>query len=272
MTLQRKRRRSRLIIITGVLMSLVVGATIFMLLQAGAYSPTASEGPVMTDVVVAARDIEGRKLIEEGDLAVTSVPADQTNAGAFTSMADVVGRVSAVRVPAGQVMFPHLLASTDPNEEFDPGMGFDPDGPPVRAVSVQVPDDRAVAGTIQPGQRVDIVTTIPITPPAEAPADGEAAVPSVLTSGPSTKVTLQNVTVLSRAGDIYILHVELGMAEHIAEMTAAGGIFTLVLRPDQDARTATTAGSTLDDLIDLYGFPIPRQPDVDESSATTTQP
>ena len=35
----------------------------------------------------------------------------------------------------------------------------------------------------------------------------------------------------------------------VAELTAAGGQFTFVLRPDVDDRVATTNGSTIDTLI-----------------------
>jgi hypothetical protein len=79
--------------------------------------------------------------------------------------------------------------------------------------------------------------------------------------GPSTKVTLQSLTILARNGGLYILRTDLATAEKITELTAAGGQFTLVLRPDVDDRTAETSGSTIDRLIDEYGFPVPVPPD-----------
>ena len=68
------------------------------------------------------------------------------------------------------------------------------------------------------------------------------------------------LTLLARNGSIYILRTDLTTAEKIAELTAAGGQFTLVLRPDEDDRVANTTGSTLDMLLDEFGFPIPGQP------------
>ena len=262
MTLQAKRRRSRLIIATGVLISLVVAATIFVVLQSGP-----STGAVATtNVVVAARDIPARKPIEDGDLAMRAVPVDETNEFAYTQITDVVGRITAVSVPAGQMVSPHLLASEDPNEGFEvgtPGAPEDPDAPATRAVSVMVPAERAVAGTIQPGHRVDVIATVPIAPANFAGVD--------FANGPSTKVLLQNVTVLSRDADLYILHVDLGMAEEVAEVIAASGTFSLALRPDGDDRTATTDGSTLDQLIDEYGFRFPRAHDPDGAAGPSAQ-
>jgi hypothetical protein len=80
-------------------------------------------------------------------------------------------------------------------------------------------------------------------------------------------VTLQSITILARNGALYILRTDLATAEKITELTAAGGQFTFVLRADLDDRTATTDGSTIDRLIDEFGFPVPRPPDFSESSA-----
>lgn len=86
--------------------------------------------------------------------------------------------------------------------------------------------------------------------------------------GPSTKVTLQQMTILARNGAIYILRADLATAEKVAELTAAGGQFTMVLRAEQDDRTATTDGSTIDSLIDEFSFPVPRPPALDGESAS----
>ena len=258
MTLQRSRRRAKLIIAAGVVLALVAGFTVFALLQRGGTNP-AEQGTPMRDVVIAVQDITQRQPIEAAHVAVRSVPADDTNVHALVNPADVIGRVSHVPIPAGQVITSNLLASTATNG-FEVGGGEEPDpnGPHLRAVSVMVPADRAAGGTIDAGQRVDLIVTLPIenvAETAETEATGDAATTAL--AGPSTKTTLQNVTVLSRESDIYILNADIAMAEEIAETQAAGGQFTLVLRPDGDDRTAETGGSTLDDLIERYNFPIP---------------
>jgi len=60
------------------------------------------------------------------------------------------------------------------------------------------------------------------------------------------------------------------MAEQIAELVAGGGVFTLALRPDDDDRTAETDGSTIDELIEEFGFPMPRVPSTNDTPAART--
>ena len=253
------RRRSRMMIAAGVITALVVAGTVFVVLRAsGVATP---EAAVETrEVVVAARDIASRKPIEEGDLAMRTMPADATNAGAFSRMQDVLGRVSGVSISNGQLITTNLLASTTPGQAFsilEPGTEFDPDGADLRAVSVNVPDDRAVAGGIQAGQRIDLIATLAVNPElGQARQTGVAAAEFV--AGPTTKVTLQNLSVLSKNGTLYILRADLATVEKIAELQAAGGQFTLALRPDPDTRLAETEGATLDSLIEEFRFRIPR--------------
>ena len=253
-------KRSKLYIAVGILIALIVGAAVFFALQAS--NLVGSAGPAqMRSVVVAVRDIPGRKPIEEGDVAMRQVAVDATNETAFSRIDDVLGRVSGVSISTGQLVSRNLLASTTEGQSFsilDPGTKFDPSGPALRAVSVSVPDDHAVAGTLQAGQRVDLIATMPMNPQiGQAPGEATAS-PAAFLPGPSTKVTLQAVTILSRNGVIYILRADLATAEKVTEITAAGGTFTMVLRPDEDERTATTEGSTLDSLIKEFGFPVPR--------------
>jgi Flp pilus assembly protein CpaB len=253
-------KRSKLYIAAGILIALIVGAAVFFALQAS--NLVGSAGPAqMRSVVVAVRDIPGRKPIEEGDVAMRQVPTDATNETAFSRIDEVLGRVSGVSISTGQLVSRNLLASTTEGQSFsilDPGTKFDPSGPAMRAVSVSVADDHAVAGTLQAGQRVDLIATMPINPQIGQTPGEAAPSPAAYLPGPSTKVTLQGVTILSRNGIIYILRADLATAEKVTEITAAGGTFTMVLRPDEDERTATTDGSTLDSLIKEFGFPVPR--------------
>ncbi len=253
-------KRSKLYIAVGILIALIVGGAVFFALQAS--NLVGSAGPAqMRNVVVAVRDIPGRKPIEQGDVAMRTVPNDATNETAFSRIDEVLGRVSGVSIASGQYVSRNLLASTTTGQSFsilDPGVKFDASGPALRAVSVSVPDDHAVAGTLQAGQRVDLLATMPMNPQIGQAPGAAAASPAAFLPGPSTKVTLQGVTVLSRNGIIYILRADLATAEKVTEITAAGGTFTMVLRPDEDERTATTNGSTLDSLIKEFGFPVPR--------------
>lgn len=256
------RKRSKLYIAVGLIMALIVAAVVFVALRTSGLGP--EEATVMREVVVAARDIPGRKPIEEGDLAIRSVPDDPTNATALTSVDEVLGRVSGVTILTDQIITQNMLASTTEGLGYsilEAGEEYDPEGPDYRAASVSVPDERAVAGTLVPGQRVDLVVTMAINPElGQTPEEAQQTVAQYL-PGPSTKATLQSLTILSRNGDLYILRTDLPTAEKIAELQAAGGQFTFVLRPDPDDRTAVTEGSTIDQLIEEYDFPVPLPPE-----------
>jgi Flp pilus assembly protein CpaB len=276
----RGSKRSKLYIAVGLLIAVVVGAVVFAALSFGGLTDRGT-APKMRDVVVAVRDIPGRKPIEDGDVAVRRVPEDPTNANALRSADEALGRISSVSISAGQLLTNNLLASSTAGQAFsilEPGQAYDPDGPDLRAVSISVPDERAVAGTLKPGQLVDLIVTLSINPqlgqpPGDAGAPSEPAgaepTPPPFVPGPSTKATLQRLTILARTGPVYILRADLATAEKIAELTAAGGQFTLVLRPDIDDRVAETEGSTLDRLMEEFGWPIPKAPPLDDDEASS---
>jgi Flp pilus assembly protein CpaB len=261
-------RRSKVYIAVGVITALLVAGTVFVALQANGLAGTPSVE--MREVVVATRDIPARKTIEEGDVSVRSVPADPTNETAFASLDEVLGRVAGIPVATGQLVTRNVLASTTEGQAFsilEPGQEFDPDGPHLRAVSVTVAAGNAVAGTLVPGQRIDLIATMAINPEVgQTPEEAEAQAAQYL-PGPSTKVTFQAMTILARNGDIYILRADVATAEKIAELTAVGGTFTMALRPELDDREAETDGSTIDMLIDEFDFPVPVPPEFEERSA-----
>lgn len=254
------RRRAQLYLGAGIVIALIAAAGVLLLLRAGGAGQQSVE---MREVVAATRDIASRKPIEEGDVEMRRVPIDRTNESAFTRIDEVLGRVSSVPVAPGQLITRNLLASTVTGQTFsilEPGQEFDRSLPNLRAVSLNVPDDRAVAGLLQPGQQVDLVATLGVNPTQgrdDEQADPGAATALDFVAGPTTKVTIQRLTVLAKNGAIYILRTDVETAEKIAELTALGGQFTLVLRVDEDDRVADTEGSTIDTLIQEFDFPLP---------------
>ena len=257
-------RRSKVYIAVGLIAAILVGATVFIALRATSLGPAEVE---MRTVVVAAADIGARQPITAEAVTTREVPADPTNSHAFTTVDAAIGRMSGVPITAGQLIGPSALASTTEGMTYSilaPGEAFDPVGPDWRAVSVTVGAGNAVGGTLAPGQRVDLIVTMPINPQAGQVGEPAEPAPVVFMAGPSTKVTLQAMTILYRDGDIYILRSDLATAEKIAELTAAGGSFTMALRPEEDDRTADTEGSTIDSLIEEYEFPVPRAPEFAE--------
>lgn len=265
----RNSRRSKVYIAVGLVVALLVAATVYIALQASGL--TRADDVEMRQVVVAAAEIPGRKTLAEADVTMREVPVDPVSDTAYATIDEVLGRVTAVPVSPGQLVTPNLLASTDAGATFSilrPGEEFDASMPDLRAVSMTVPDDRAVGGTLQPGQPVDLIATLTVNPlegdsggtpspdgeaAEEEPADGTA--PRL--AGPSTKTTLQQLDILVRNGSLYILRTDLATAEKITELQAAGAQFTFVLRADEDERTAETEGSTLDRLLEEFEFPVP---------------
>ncbi|HEX7173289.1 MAG TPA: SAF domain-containing protein [Candidatus Limnocylindria bacterium] len=262
----RNSRRSKVYIAVGIVVALLVAATVFIALQA---SGLTDQGEVeMRQVVVAAVEIPGRKAIEEADVVMRNVPVDPISDTAFVSLDEALGRIVAVPITPGQLITPNILASTDQGATFSilpPGTEFSESMPDLRAVSMTVPDDRAVGGTLQPGQPVDLIATLGVAPPEEEPpppAEGEEPAPEdgpQRVAGPSTKTTLQHLDILVRNGSLYILRTDLATAEKITQLQAAGAQFTFVLRADEDERVAETEGSTLDRLLEEFGFPVPEE-------------
>lgn len=262
----RNSRRSKVYIAVGIVVALLVAATVFIALQA---SGLTDQGDVeMRQVVVAAVEIPGRKAIDEADVVMRNVPVDPMSDAALVSLDQALGRIVAVPVTAGQLITPNLLASTDQGATFSilpPGEEFSESMPDLRAVSMTVPDDRAVGGTLQPGQPVDLIATLGVAPADETPAEGEEgeepapADGPARVAGPSTKTTLQQLDILVRNGSLYILRTDLATAEKITQLQAAGAQFTFVLRADEDEREAVTEGSTLDRLLEEFEFPVPEE-------------
>ena len=266
----RNSRRSKVYIAVGIIVALLVAATVFVALQA---SGLTDQGEVeMRQVVVAAVEIPGRKTIDEADVVMRNVPVDPISDAAFGSLEEALGRIVAVPVSPGQLITPNLLASTEQGATFSilpPGEEFSEEMPDLRAVSMTVPDDRAVGGTLQPGQPVDLIATLGVAPAEEEPGagaeggdDGEEPVTDdgpQRVAGPSTKTTLQHLDVLVRNGTLYILRTDLATAEKITQLQAAGAQFTFVLRAEEDDRVAETEGSTLDRLLEEFGFPVPEE-------------
>ncbi|MDA8236505.1 MAG: Flp pilus assembly protein CpaB [Chloroflexi bacterium] len=249
-------RRGRWIIVVGVILALVAGGGGFYLLTQ-AQQQAATQGVPQASVVVAVREIPARKPIEEGDVALRQVAQDVTNASALTAVADAVGRISAVTIPTGQLVTKNLLASVAAGGQFSilgPDASIAPDSPNLRAISVSVPDDRAVGGLIEPGQTVDVFITVTVNVPQDVADQGR------LYTDKSTKLTYQDVPVLAKSGTFYVLRVDETTAEQISHLQASGtASFSLALRPPEDSRTVDVSGlgETTNRIIQEYGLPVP---------------
>ncbi len=253
-------RRGRYIVVVGVILAIVAGGAAFFLINQ-AQQQAGQAGLQRVTVVVALQTIPARKLIEAADVTVREVPIDQTNAQGIVSTPDkVIGRVPAVTILAGQLVTTNLLASGTEGGQFSvlgPDESIGPDSPDWRAVSMTVPDDRAVGGLLTPNQTIDVFVTASIN---VLTTSDTGIGPEGYYSDKSTKISYQNMLILAKAGTYYVLKAPVDVAEEISHLQAAGNAsFSMVLRPDVDTRQvdASTLGTTTNDVIIRYGLPVP---------------
>jgi Flp pilus assembly protein CpaB len=253
-------RRGRYIVIVGVILAIVAGGAAFYLISQ-AQQQAGQAGLQKVAVVVALQTIPARKVIEAADVVVREVPIDETNAQGIVSTPDkVIGRVPAVTILAGQMVTTNLLASSVEGGQFtvlQPDETIGPDTPEWRAVSMTVPDDRAVGGLLTPNQTVDVFVTASVNVLTNSEVGiGEEG----WYSDKSTKISYQNMVILAKAGTFYVLRAPIDVAEEISHLQASGtASFSLVLRPDVDTRQvdASALGTTTNQVIIRYGLPIP---------------
>lgn len=250
-------RRGKVIVVLGIVLALAAGGAAFYLINQ-AQQQAGQAGLQRVSVVVARQTIAARKPIEEGDLEVREVPVDESNAqGIVDTPARLIGRVSAVTILQGQLVTTNLLASEVTGGQFSilgPAETVSPDSEAWRAVSITVPDERAVGGLIQPNQTVDVFVTATVLVPQGLLDEGKYY------TDKSTKITYQNMLVLAKQSTYYIVKATLPVAEEIAHLQATGNAtFSLALRPDQDVRFADASklGETTNLVIEKYGLPVP---------------
>lgn len=265
-------RRGKFIIVFGLILALAAGGAAFYLVSQA--QQNSGQAPLQkVAVVVAARDIPARKPIEPDDLVVREIPIDASNEKGVTSKPDdLVGRVLAVTVFQGQLVTTNLIASSAGSTGFsilEPNETVAPDSEAWRAVSLTIPDDRAVGGLLQAGQTIDLFVTATVNVPQDLAEEG------IYYTDRSTKITYQNVLILARAGTFYIVKAPLVVAEELSHLQAAGNAsFSAVLRPDQDVRILDVSklGSTTNLFITKYGLPIPETYPAGGGAAATLPP
>jgi Flp pilus assembly protein CpaB len=253
-------RRGRWIVVIGIVLAVAAGGAAFFLINQ-AQQAAGQAGLQRVAVVVAVQTIPARKIIEPTDVAIREIPLDDTNAQGIASTTDkVVGRVPAVAILQGQMVLTNLLASSTEGGQFSvlgPADTFAPDSPEWRAISMTVPDDRAVGGLLTPNQTVDVFVTTSVNVLTSSESGlGEDG----YYTDKSTKLSYQNMLVLAKTGTFYVLKAPIDVAEEISHLQASGAAtFSLALRPDVDTRMvdASALGTTTNEVIIRYGLPIP---------------
>lgn len=250
-------RRGKFVIIVGVVLAVVAGGAAFYLINQAQQS--ASQGPAQkVQVVVAAQIIPARTPIQPGAIVLRELPLDEASqVGIIKDPAQLAGKVLAIPVAVGQPIYSNMIASASGQSGFDilgPDETVSPDSPAWRAISISIPDDRAVAGLLVAGQTIDIFMTATMTVPVTNEPVG------IYYSDMVTKITYQDMVILGRAGSQYILKTTVAVAEEINHMLATGTVqFSAALRPDQDVRYVDVSqlGATTNRILEKYGLPFP---------------
>ncbi|HLO36176.1 MAG TPA: SAF domain-containing protein [Candidatus Deferrimicrobium sp.] len=253
-------KRGRWIVIIGIVLALGAGAAAFYLINQA--QQKAGQGELQkVNVVVAARPIAARQPVVADDVTVREVPADDTNTDAIAvrDPNDVIGQVLPITIFQGQMITKSMLNSTAGGGTtgfsiLEPGETVAPDSEAWRAVSMTIPDDRAVGGLIAAGMTVDVFLSAQVNVPQDLLTAGKYY------TDKSTKITYQNMLVLTKAGTNYVVKATLAQAEEITHLQAAGNAqFSMVMRPPADIRFADASklGETTNLIIKRYGLPVP---------------
>jgi Flp pilus assembly protein CpaB len=254
-------KRGRWIVVAGVVLALAAGGAAFYLINQA--QQQAGQGELQkVNVVVAARPIAARQPVVAEDLAVRQVPADDTNTDAIAvrDPAEVIGQVLPVTLFQGQMLTKSLLNTTAGGGTtgfsiLDPGETVAADSVAWRAVSMTVPDDRAVGGLITAGMTVDVLLSAQINVP------GNVTPPGKYYTDKATKITYQTMLVLAKTGSGYVVKATLAQAEEITHLVATGNAqFSMLMRPPSDVRFADASklGETTNLIIERYGLPVPQ--------------
>ncbi|MDT7806889.1 MAG: pilus assembly protein CpaB [Acidobacteriota bacterium] len=198
----------------------------------------------MNNVVVAKVDIPLGTKIEAEQLSTAQFPSNAIPEGTFDKAEKLVGRVAVVNVAAREPVTDFKLA---PEGSAGGLSAVIPEG--YRAMTVKVDDVIGVAGFLQPGTMVDVLTVI--DPPG-----------NMASGNPISKIVLQNVKVLASGQNLdkpkndreadavkaVTLQVTPGQAEKLA-LASTEGKLRLVLRNMIDQDDEQTPGADKRSLL-----------------------
>jgi pilus assembly protein CpaB len=198
--------RSRLLMIGGLALAvgLLVSYSVYNKLRTGLVANTEP----MVDVVVAAADLAVGTKVTDHDIRILKFPQSTVPPGAYQTKEKVLNRGVILPVGRGEFLLPSKLAAANAGSGLP---SLIPQG--MRAVSVRVNDVVSVAGFVQPGSRVDVMST------GASGGGGER----------QTATVLENVLVIA---------VGKSLDRSSTENTQAASVITLLVSPDDAQKLA----------------------------------
>ncbi|HEU5315233.1 MAG TPA: Flp pilus assembly protein CpaB [Chloroflexota bacterium] len=264
------RKSGALLMTTGVILAATAG---MLVLNTGKRAQAASDTRQAAReqlVVVATREIPELATIRAGDVALKPFPVGYTPAGAAIKIEDVVGKVATTRIVPDQLVLQPQVATVSAAKT--PSVAIPAD----RVVFwMPLPDLLAQSNALRPGDKVDILLSVGISP---ASGGSSSQVKSL-----TTQTTLQAVEVYAigttysalpaddknKAGQqtqssqaqvktvAFVLNPQDAvLAKFIKD---SNGTIDLVLRSREAQDVAPTEAVTADTLVDRFQFRIPQR-------------
>jgi len=209
-----------------VVCGLVAAILVFVIVQRSDDSGGSGDRPV----VVAKQDIAIQSRLVADLLEVKTMPADEVNSEAFSARSQVVNRITAEAIKAGEQILPTMVsdrAGESLTFKITPGK---------RAVSINVKEAVTAGGNVQPGDEVDVVGIFALAKDADINSVLAVFAPGMQpVVAPTTKTDL-NLTATILEG-VKVLAVGQSLAESEEKSTTA------VTKPDTDAESRPKAKS-----------------------------
>jgi len=253
------RRRARLILIVGVALALVAGVGTFVY-ASGAKSDQPVAVPTVA-VLVAAREIPAKTTLTTADVKLQEFNLDAKPAAAMSDASQALGKITVQSISVGEPILPSKFSDPKlPGFVVMPASFIGADGAPVvnspnfRAMSITVPDQNAVGGSILAGDIVDMVFTLQFDPTTKL----QRPTPQQ-TVDFSAKIILERLPILARLAAVYTIRVDAVTAERIAYLQSSGGQIAFLLRAPKDERASGSTGATFGDIYTNFRIKIPEK-------------
>lgn len=249
-----RKRIGAILIVLGIVLALAVGVVVY--LQTEEAIEIAKRTPTI-EVVVALTDLPERVAIQPSSVALTKVPVDMVPPEKAASLDSVVGKYPLVKIFKGEILIQPKLADsstrTTPSFSLEKGM---------IAITYSGNDLLTPTGAVRPGDRVDILLTLPLArPPTEDNNEPPPSIPQV------TQTLVQNVEVL-RVGSFPVGNQPEGAAAgkgitfQVSHQDAlvlkwakdSGGTIDLALRHPSDKEPVSTEAITANYIIKQFKF------------------
>ena len=259
-----RKRIGAILVVLGVVLAMAVGSIVYK--EAEKAAEIEKRTPTV-EAVVALADLPERVAIPASSVALIKVPVDVVPPEKATELKDVVGKYPLTKIFKGEILIqPKLVdssAKTTPSFSLEKGM-----------VAFTYPGNDLLTstGAIKPGDKVDILLTIPLPRPSTPGSNQPSpSIPQV------TQTLVQNVEVL-RVGSFVTANQNQpdgaaagkGITFKVTHQDAlvlkwakdSGGVIDLALRHPSDKEPVATDAVTANYLIKQSKFQLaePLQP------------